>query len=227
MKYALVLALIFLFACTQKPIDHGPVTSAPIVDKPKPESPLVDKDETPPEPTYPLSWEKGHPERKAWSDQARVTAGVVLRDLDKAIDVSRFCPKYAELGAFNRVQFWAELVSVMSYFESGWKPATVFKEPAPLNNLSVGLLQLSTSDAKNYKSIPQCAAISTTPGLMDPLKNLDCGIRILAHWVGKDGVVTSVNNYGGSKYWSVLREKRKLPEVLIMIRKLKVCQGKD
>lgn len=226
MKHALALALIFLFACTQKPIDQGPVTSAPIVDKPKPESPLVDKDETLPEPTFPLSWEKGHPERKAWSDQARVTAGVVLRELDKAIDVSRFCPKYAELGAFNRLQFWAELVSVMSYFESGWKPTTVFKEPAPLNNESVGLLQLSTSDAKNYASIPQCKPLAVRANLMDPLINIDCGIRILAHWVGKDLVITSLNNSGGSKYWSVLREKRKLPDVLSKLKSVKVCQQK-
>jgi hypothetical protein len=224
MRFLLFLMIFNLLACTQRPIDLGQITSAPIVDKPKPKSPLVDKDETLPEPTFPLSWEKGHPERKAWSDQARVTAGVVLREFDKAKDVSRFCPKYAELGAFNRLQFWAELVSVMAYFESGWKPTTVFKEPAPLNNESVGLLQLSTSDARNYASIPRCKAIATKAGLMDPLKNLDCGIRIMAHWIAKDGAITTPQNRGASIYWSVLREKRKLPDVLAKLKGLVVCR---
>lgn len=219
MKHVALIALVFALGCTQRPIDVGPIASQPpLVDKPAAESPIVDKGETLPEPTLPLSWEKGHPERKAWSDQARVTAGVVLRDLDKAKDVARFCPKYAELGAYDRVQFWAELVSTMAYFESGWNTNSTFHEPAPLNYDSAGLLQLSTVDAKNYKSIPQCALIATVAGLRDPLKNLDCGIRIMARLIGKDSAITTTANKGAAAYWSVLREKRKLPDVLVKLK---------
>lgn len=240
MKYLIVtlLGLCCYLGCTKNDLcrfEQGKsCDETAVVDKSPAVSVIVDKPEpVAVESTAPLSWEKSHPERKVWSDLARTTAGVVLRDLNKAKDVARFCPKYASLSTFDRVQFWAELVSTMAYFESGWKPDTVFKEPAPLNNESIGLLQLSVSDAKNY---PFCAPIGTRSAIMDPLKNLDCGIRIMAKWIGKHEKVTGshfeVNSKGktvelfegGSIYWSVLREKRKLPEVLAMVKKLGICR---
>lgn len=213
MRWLLFLALI---SCTQKPIEP-----TALVDKPA--TVVLDKPDVSPEVIYPLSWEKGHPERKAWSDQARLTAGVVLRSLEKAKDINRFCPKYFDHGVFDRVQFWGELVSTMAFFESAWNPKTVFKEPAPLNNESIGLLQLSQSDAKNYASIAQCKPLAVRSNLMDPLINLDCGLRIMAQWIAKDGAITTPNNLGAARYWSVLREKRKLPDVLKKLKGLKVC----
>jgi hypothetical protein len=220
MKHLILICIIIgwiLLGCVKHEAPVGPV-----VDKPEPVEVIVDNPHPVPiESAPPLSWEKGHPERKPWSDLTRTIAGQLLRDLDKAKDVSRFCPKYASLGAFDRVNFWAELVSVMAYFESGWKPTTVFKEPAPLNNESIGLLQLSVSDAKNY---PFCAPIGSRAAIMDPLKNLDCGVRIMAKWVAKDGHITAPDNSGVGRYWSVVREKRKLPEVLAKLKGVSFCR---
>lgn len=204
------LILLFILAGCAKPIEVGPIDSSPI-DKIPPEPVLVEH----PAVLQSPSWEKGHPERLIWSERTRSVVQMEIAKIETARDRTRFCPKYDTLSNSDRIAFWTEFVSVMAYFESGWKPQTVFKEPPPLNNESIGLLQLSVSDAKNY---PFCAPVASRSAIMDPLKNLDCGVRILAKWIAKDSAITTTANGGGARYWSVLREKRKLPEVLAKLK---------
>jgi hypothetical protein len=115
---------------------------------------------------------------------------------------------------------WANIVDAVTYFESGYNPHEIYNEPPPLNNQSVGLLQLSYSDGPNYKL---CTISKAAKDLEDPLKNLDCGVKIMAHWVAKDGALSTPQNKGAARYWSTLREKRKLPAVIARVKSAVGC----
>jgi hypothetical protein len=77
----------------------------------------------------------------------------------------------------------------------------VFREPAPLNINSVGLLQLSLSDVKNYKA--EHLGITSEEDLKDPIKNLQLGLLIMSKLHQKHPTL-NVYQVGG-KYWSALR----------------------
>ncbi len=148
----------------------------------------------------PLSWEKGHPERQIWSEALRDA----IRDrrglLDKAQGFEPWCSKLSE-------DFWAELFVKISYYESGWKPETVFHEPQPLDVDSIGLFQLSYSSDKNH---PGCEGIDPkTKSLKDPLVNIRCAVGIMARFIEKDGVLAegfkSGSVKGLARYFSVMR----------------------
>jgi Transglycosylase SLT domain len=84
--------------------------------------------------------------------------------------------------------------------ESGFKRETVYREPAPLNNNSIGLLQLSFTDQKNYGIYCKWA---NEEDLKHPIRNLYCGVRMLSI-LEKKNPTLNFYQYGG-KYWSVLR----------------------
>lgn len=160
-----------------------------------------------------LSWETVA-SRAAWSAELRGAVAAKQADLEKG-NPEQFIAGYGALAAGMKVKFWAELIVAMAKFESAWKPTTRFKEPAPLNVFSIGLLQLSYEDAAHYPLEP------LNPGaksLEDPLVNLRCAVVILARLLEKDGVVvghSDGNHRGGAAYWSVLRPgaKHKLAEI--------------
>lgn len=86
--------------------------------------------------------------------------------------------------------------------ESGLDPETVFREPQSIGGmLSIGLLQLSLGDVKNYKAYD--LGIETEDDLKDPIKNLKLGLVILSKLYSQD---TSKTVYEcGGRYWSTLR----------------------
>jgi hypothetical protein len=90
--------------------------------------------------------------------------------------------------------------------ESNFKRDTVYMEPAPLHINSIGLLQLSLSDQKNYKL--DCKW-KTEEDLKHPIKNLYCGVQILSALERKYPAL-NFYQYGG-KYWSTLRQAKYWP----------------
>ena len=87
--------------------------------------------------------------------------------------------------------------------ESDYNPNSVYKEPAPLNNLSIGLMQLSLTDQKNWKL--DCGW-KTEEDLKNGASNISCGIKLLSKLCAKypkEDILTC-----GGKYWSTLRPSR-------------------
>lgn len=166
-----------------------------------------------------LSWESVA-SRAAWSAELRGAVTAKKADLEKG-KPEEFIPGYNGLPVEMQVKFWAELLVAMAKFESAWKPNCIFKEPPPLNELSIGLLQLSYSNEAPYHLEPLDPAKKS---LEDPLVNVRCAVKILAHLLTKDGTVASSNGNdhdGGAAYWSVLRvgAKHKLAEIKALTRK--------
>ena len=94
----------------------------------------------------------------------------------------------------------AAVFKAMAKAESNFKRETFFMEPAPLNIYSIGLLQLSLSDQKNYKI--DCKWKSEED-LKHPIRNLYCGVRILSI-LEKKNPTLNFYQYAG-KYFSTLR----------------------
>ncbi len=161
-----------------------------------------------------LQWETNHPERKAWSARVYALVDELKPKLEKASDLARFCGT----SAFDRV-LWAQIIDALAYSESRYNPDVIFHEPAPLNQDSVGLLQLSYENTF-YKF---CNLDRATKTLQDPINNLDCGVRILAHWVDRDGAISTPDNKGAARYWSTLRESRHLPDLIARVKTARGC----
>ena len=156
-----------------------------------------------PRPALTLSWDDA-PKRKTWSFQ--LIDSVIMRktQLDEG-NPEAFISGYKTLPAPQQIKFWAELFVAIAKFESGWDPHNIFEEPPPLNEQSIGLLQLSYSNEVPYKLEPLNPAAKS---LEDPLVNLRCGVKILATLVAKDKTVARSNgseHSGAARYWSVLR----------------------
>lgn len=216
---------------------------------PTPESPSVPPPNTPskttptPTPTLPparalgaISWEAGHPERKAWSD---LVASVVREEavrFSKVTDMHRFCPKFSALDYDRKVQAWVELFSAISKFESDWSPVSRMKETTmgndPITGLSVyseGLLQLSYQDkvwapycAFDWAADSKLAATDPKKTILDPLKNLDCGVRIMARQIERRGKIALESGV----YWAVIKDGgkyQKIQSIANMVAKVPGC----
>ena len=153
-----------------------------------------------------LSWDD-KPGRKVWS----ITLLDGVSNHQAALELgmpNNFIAGYNDLPSEKKPVFWAELVIAMAKYESNWDPDSIYHEPPPLDEDSIGLLQLSYQDAKNY-SFPDVLD-PAKKSLEDPLINLRCGLVILSHWIAIDKVValgsTSNSAKGGARYWSVLRK---------------------
>jgi hypothetical protein len=191
-----------------------------------------------------LSWEKSHPERKAWSDFVFSLIEVDLFSaFDGAKDATRVCPKYAALTKGQKIYVWSELISAVSYFESGWSPTSRMVETTmgtdPVTGKQVaseGLLQLSYQDVPNYGVLlkyPACkidwqkdkalAISDPKKTIFDPAINLECGLRILANQIQKKGNVI----LSSGVYWSVLKDGgkySKVDSIISMIQKTNLCR---
>ena len=181
-RLAWIMALLFLSSCV---------------------SPQVPKETQPQSPkgNLVLAWGVAHSD---WTDYlSEVLETSELPDLVPS-DALNFCPRYGVLARTERRDFWAHLLSIMSKYESDFKPETQYQEPEPPQGpgtLSVGLLQLSASD-KAYGG--RCSGIDAVK-LRSPKPNLNCAVTVLSKWVKSDGVIASTSNKGGGRYWSVLR----------------------
>jgi hypothetical protein len=125
-----------------------------------------------------------------------------LPTLDKAKDISLFCPNYSALSLDQKNNLWADLFAATSYYESAYDPKSnsvdVGSQNDP-NTWSVGLLQLSVVDQESY-SLPFGYSFLD---LQDPIKNLQLGVAIMAAQIKKYGtVLIGVGSPG--LYWATL-----------------------
>ncbi len=134
----------------------------------------------------------------------------VLRESDYGLlnmemkDVKAFCPKYNYLNNEEKEDFFANLITVMTSYESSYNPQTTLKENN--GNISAGLLQISYGSLNSLYRKNGCHVINSASDLRDPRKNIQCGLGIISTLVKKDKHLATGKNLGASRYWSVLRE---------------------
>lgn len=158
-------------------------------------------------------WERKSLNNRSWSEHVYDELPLLGPDLlaTQPTDAKIFCPNYKNLSTSERKQFWAFFISSMVKFESNFDPKSAFTESFRDSTgryvISRGLLQLSYESSKSYR-----CGFSTAKEIHNPTENLSCGIKILNHWMKKDGRIaskTSAGWRGGARYWSVLRAGRK------------------
>lgn len=183
------------------------------------------------EPDYSLSWENTsapHPERKAWSQ----TVAAVLKEREasfaKAKDMKVYCPKFATLSSSGKLKALGELIVGITYYESGYSPTSRMIETNlggksnPVDPItkrpvaSEGLLQLSYQDIQwakfcefDWSKDKGLSDKDPKKTIMDPHKNLRCGIKILANQIDSKGEI----NLASGVYWAVLREGGKYSKI--------------
>lgn len=136
--------------------------------------------------------------------------------LEGTDDVVEYCPRYYSLGTEQRAWFWTALVSGIAFYESGWDPTNRMQETTmgtdPVTGLPVyseGLLQLSYQDRQGH---PYCNEFDWSVDrhlqprdpkktILNPEKNLSCGIQILNRQVRKHRRI----GIGKGAYWSVIK----------------------
>ena len=124
-------------------------------------------------------------------------------------DSSEWCPQFKTFNHEQKKQVFITLISEMARYESSFNPRTKYTEgfydSKGRKVISQGLLQISQESA-NQKAYG--CEITHPDMLLHPGVNLLCGVRILDHWLSKDGVIGS-GTKGGARYWSVLRDSSK------------------
>ncbi len=123
---------------------------------------------------------------------------------DSALDLSVPKELREELPCKDHRAFF----KAMAIAESGLDRTQFYREPEAIGGMnSIGLLQLSLEDQKNYRI--DCGW-KVESDLTNPITNLRCGAIMLdllrQKYSGK-----SIWEYGG-KYWSVLRAKKFWPD---------------
>lgn len=200
LRMLVVMCVACLAACA--PVKPTSQTPPPVSVAPAP-APPPPAPEPKPE-TIALSWDDSS-ERAAWS-RALVEA---IRSRKSELDAGNpdaFIPGYSALSAEGQIKFWAELVVAIAKYESTWNTHAHFKEPPPLNVISVGLLQIAYEDQKEYHFDPPLDRNANA--LEDAATNLRCGVAILAQLVSHDGAIVGGNgdhSRGAARYWAVLR----------------------
>ena len=211
-----------------------PLTPSPVPNVPVGKNPL-------PPPIHVMEvaplWEKAKPSvGPVWSQFAAKLILTEAPDLLKGTaDVHKFCPSYFHLTTDDKVNFWVYLVSAVIKYESAFDPTSRMRENSmgtdgvtKLHVYSEGLLQLSYQDREAY---PFCnefdwahdkalSASDPRKTILDPAKNLRCGIRILNKVVGRHNMIA----FDAGQYWSTLMPKRG-PERLIraMTNQISIC----
>lgn len=128
-------------------------------------------------------------------------------------------------------ELYAQLISIMAKFESGYDPKTSYQESFNDSSgkpvVSRGLLQISI--ASSNQSAYSCGT-KDEQQLHDPLFNLTCATKILNHWT-KDKVLFAKPdaNLGCGRYWSVCRPlkngkpRSSYEQIVAYIKALPIC----
>ena len=189
----------------------------------------------------PVVWEKNNESRKEWS---KMIYSVIeneepsMLENNVAKDIHTFCPKYDTLNQAQRLNFWGQFFAALAKPESDWNPTSQMVETSqgidPITQrrvMSEGLLQLSYQDEKSYdldcgfdwNRDSKLAQKDPRKTILNPLLNLRCGVKIMAHRLRKDSVITKESGV----YWAVLRKNSrasKIPAISKMTKSLKMCQ---
>src|SRR5205085_11908336 len=131
------------------------------------------------------------------------------------------CPGFKNASVNDEKAFWALVIAAIAKYESNFNPNTRFKEPAPLNVYSEGLLQLSYGDEKNYKGVP---IDPIKKNILNPEINLTSGVIVLSTQIRKKKTLFTTKSF----YWSVLTKKQKEITQFIKdhVSQLSFCENK-
>ena len=198
-----------------------------------------------------LAWE-GNGRAEKWTQE--LVDSVAFSKLPDIYpnDASSLCRDYASKPRSQRVEFWAQLISVMVKWESNFKPETVLyecnKSKCVYNKcryvsgrgycmlgghaldgglvISRGLGQISYGSA-----LPYNCNLKNPNDLHDPIKNLKCMVKIAERWVSRDKQIMGRSNgswRGVSMYWSVTRgvndyTKKSLPAIQRYVKSRAIC----
>lgn len=208
------------------------------LNSPPPTIPVNPPINPPIEPSFePLAWEKARPEGKAWSAFVFDLLKKNAHDILTAQDMNRFCKKYSFLSDAQKINVAGQLVAGIVKFESGFNPLSRMQETTmgtdPITGLPVwseGLMQLSYQDVMGW---PFCDfkwdqdkklnPKDPKKTILDPYKNLHCGMRILAQQVKRKGFIV----LSSGVYWAVIKENgryEKIDEIAEIVGSLKICQ---
>lgn len=187
-----------------------------------------------------LAWEPSVKNSNLWS--AYIYSVISLEEpqmleADSALDADLFCPRYKQLNKNQRLNFWGQLLSAMAKFESGWKPTSRMVEDMGLDAVtgktiaSEGLLQVSYQDAKYYGKVgcnfdwekdKSLAATDPKKTILDPYKNLRCGIRVMANQLKRKQLIS----FESGIYWAVIKKgyaRNKISEISAITKSLSFC----
>ncbi|GLS81843.1 lytic transglycosylase [Paracoccus marinus] len=139
----------------------------------------------------PMAWE-GQAQSEEWTAamlDALETEGVTLMSSMPA-DVLEYCPGYQRQTPQDRAAFWAGFMSKVAGQESGWNPLSRRGE-------AVGLLGVTARAARSNG----CAT-----SLSDVRANLQCGVRIMARNVARDGAISAPAGGEGRSWRGAARD---------------------
>lgn len=174
----------------------------------------------------PLPWESANkPERKVWSQATFDLVDKYFTTLDLAKDIHSFCPNYDNLSREQKVNAWGALISGTTYYESGYNPKSYSVDVGKPDNpdtWSVGLLQMSVVDQKNYGF----HFGFSFEDLKHPIKNLQLGFAIFSRQIARYGQILIPVGAKGL-YWAVLHPGGKYDasaKIMKMVQKLTFCR---
>lgn len=186
-----------------------------------------------------LSWEStSQPQRRQWSLYLQnIISDEWSSLLDGSDDMDQFCPNYDSLNNDERANVWAALFSAISKFESNYSPTSRMQETTmgtdPVTRQPVyseGLLQLSYQDIQwadwcdfEWSKDKNLSPTSPQKTILDPYRNLNCGVGIMAQQVRRTGRIL----LNSGVYWAVIKlngSYQKISQITSMVRQLSLCQ---
>jgi len=185
----------------------------------------------------PLLWEPVRTGSEAWSAFVFNLIKGEAQALLSAQDFDVFCPNYANLSLDQKINTAGMLISGITKFESNHNPLSRFHESSmgidPVTGepvYSEGLLQLSYQDTQGYpfcqfdwEADKNLSATDPNKTILKPLTNLDCGVRILARQVQRQGTLI----LGSGAYWAVIKSNSqysKIDEIAALVQTLDFCK---
>jgi hypothetical protein len=186
-----------------------------------------------------LAWESSkYPERTLWSTYLQK---VISEDWSKLLpganDITSFCPTYYQLDNDERANVWAQLFVAMAKYESGFNPTSRMQETTmgtdPVTNKPVyseGLLQLSYQDRSwapwcdfDWTKDRSLAMADPQKTILDPFKNLYCGVGIMAKQIqSKGSIILSTG-----AYWAVIKSGgryQQIGSIQGIVKSLSLCK---
>jgi len=150
--------------------------------------------------------------KKEMDEVARSAINLYGKELlaSKPADIDSWC---LDIESVDKVSFYSAMLSHMSKYESNFNTELTYTEKFPDGSgnrvISRGLLQVSyESCLKGYK-----ANIKSGEELHDPVKNLECSVKILSKLIPENNLIAAKvdGKYkGAARYWSVMRPENKL-----------------
>lgn len=131
-------------------------------------------------------------------------------------DIDTWCPQYRDADEEGRAQFWTALISALAKHESTWN-----EEAVGGGGLWFGLVQIAPATARGYD-----CEVGSGAALKDGVANLRCGVRIMAHTVPRDGVV-SQGMRGVAADWGPFHSRAKRTDMIEWVRQQPYCKAPE